>query len=78
MRYIIEKKSSVYVGLEDGVMSSLQSKGITYKASSHGDVLNCFAFNLQPWAREYLENNVQLLNNYVGEPLTPQQKLYGY
>ena len=66
----------LYVGMEDGVMSGLRAKGITYLAANTGDVLNGFAFNLQPWAREYLESNSHLLDGYVGQPMTPQQKLH--
>ncbi len=33
-----------------------------------------FSFNLQTWAREYLENNQYLLEYYVGQPMTPHQK----
>lgn len=74
--YIEGKQSSVYVGMDDGVMASLRAKGITYLAANMGNVLNGFAFNLQPWARQYLENNPELLDGYAGKPLTPQQKLY--
>ncbi len=74
--YIEGQQNSVYVGMEDGVMSGLRVKGITYLAANIGDVLNGFAFNLQPWAREYLEDNPNLLDGYVGQPMTPQQKLH--
>lgn len=74
--YIEGQQNSVYVGMEDGVMSGLRAKGITYLAANMGDMLNGFAFNLQPWAREYLESNPHLLDGYAGHPMTPQQKLY--
>ncbi|RMH20024.1 MAG: hypothetical protein D6698_04935, partial [Gammaproteobacteria bacterium] len=74
--YIEGQQNSVYVGMEDGVMSGLRAKGITYLAANMGDVLNGFAFNLQPWAREYLESNPHLLDGYSGQPMTPQQKLH--
>ncbi len=73
--YIQQQLHSVYVGHEDGVMAGLRAKGITYLPSSTGDVLNGFAFNLQPWAREYLVNNPHLLDGYVGEPMTPSEKM---
>jgi len=73
--YIEGQQNSVYVGMEDGVMSGLRAKGITYLAAKMGDVLNGFAFNLNPWAREYLESNPHLLDGYAGQPMTPQQKL---
>lgn len=41
-----------------------------------GSVLEGFAYNLQPWARDYLNDNPQLLDGHVGEPMTPQEKLH--
>ncbi|WP_417536780.1 super-infection exclusion protein B [Methylophaga sp.] len=74
--FIQGQQNSVYVGMEDGVMSGLRAKGITYLAANMGDMLRGFAFNLQPWAREYLESNPHLLDGYSGQPMTPQQKLH--
>ncbi|VEN74871.1 Superinfection exclusion protein B [Candidatus Desulfarcum epimagneticum] len=74
--YIDGQQNSVYVGMEDGVMSGLRAKGITYLAANMGDVLNGFAFNLQPWAREYLESNHHLLDGHAGRPRTPQQRIF--
>ena len=72
--YIEGQRNSVYVGIDDGIMSGLKTKGITYLAASMGSVLDGIAFNLQPWAREYLENNPHLLDGYAGRPMAPQQK----
>jgi len=72
--YIEGQQNTVHVGMDDGVMAGLRSKNITYLAANVGDLLNGFAFNLQPWARQYLEKNPQLLDGYVGEPRTPRQK----
>ena len=74
--YIEGQQNSVYVGMDDGIMSGLRAKGITYLAANVGSLIDGFAFNLQPWAREYLENNPHLLDGYAGQPMTPQQKLY--
>lgn len=74
--YIQGGLNSINVGMDDGIMSGLQSKGITYRASNMGNLLDGFAFNLQPWAREYLEKNPEILKGAVGRPLTPQQKLH--
>ena len=74
--YIEGQQNTVNVGMDDGVMAGLRSKGITYLAASMGDLLHGFAFNLQPWAREYLEKNPRLLDGYVGGPMTPRQKLH--
>ena len=74
--YIRHQKNTVSVGMDDGVMSGLEAKHITYCASSMGSVLEGFAYNLQPWARDYLNDNPQLLDGHVGEPMTPQEKLH--
>lgn len=74
--YIEEQLNTVHVGMDDGVMAGLRSKGITYLAANMGDLLNGFAFNLQPWAREYLQKNPHLLDGYAGAPMTPRQKLH--
>lgn len=74
--YIIHQKNTLYVGIDDGVMSGLETKQITYCASSTGSLLKGSAYNLQPWARDYLNDNPQLLDGHVGEPMTPQEKLY--
>ena len=73
--YIHEQQNSIHVGMDDGVMAGLRSKGITYLAANMGDLINGFAFNLQPWAREHLEKNPQLLDGHSGHPMTPGQKL---
>lgn len=67
--YIKEQKISVYARLEDGVMSSLEKKNITYRATKIGNGLNGFAFNLQSWARKYLEEDSNLLDGHVGQPM---------
>ena len=74
--FIDKQQNSVYVGMDDGVMAGLVTKRITYRASNMGHVFKGFAYNLQPWARTYLEQNSELLGGYVGEPLTPQQRLH--
>lgn len=74
--YVHSQQNSVYVGMDDGVMAGLRKKGVTYLAANMGDLLNGFAFNLQPWAREYLQSNPQLLDGFAGHPMTPRQKLH--
>jgi hypothetical protein len=74
--FIEGQMNSINVGMDDGVMAGLRAKGITYLAANMGSVLDGFAFNLQPWAREYLEKNPNLLEGAAGHPMTPQQKLH--
>ncbi|CAJ1762150.1 hypothetical protein PEKONANI_00066 [Aeromonas jandaei] len=74
--YIARKQNTIYVGMDDGIMAGLRAQGITYLAASMGDMHNGFAFNLQPWAREYLDKHPNLLDGYAGVPMTPRQKLH--
>ena len=76
VQFIHGQQNSIYVGMDDGIMAGLRSKGITYLAASMGDLLKGFAFNLQPWARDYLEQNPHLLEGHTGQPMTPRQKLH--
>jgi hypothetical protein len=73
--FIAGKKNSIKVGLDDGVMAGLSAKGITYCPTSRGSKLDGFAFNLYPWAREYLDENPNLLDGASGLPMTPQQRM---
>ncbi|MBA3581530.1 MAG: super-infection exclusion protein B [Gammaproteobacteria bacterium] len=66
--YIKDQKNTQYIGLEDGVMAGLRSKNITYCPTVMGNIIEGFAFNLEPWAREYLEKNPHLLNSYADYP----------
>jgi hypothetical protein len=58
--YIRDKKNTLYRLVVDGVMSGLTHKNITYLSikpvSAEG------AYNLNPWAREYLEKQPHLLD----------------
>lgn len=74
-QYLGRGRNTVHVGIEDGIMGGLEAKGITYRASDVGDLLTGFPFNLQPWAREYLEQNPHLLDGHTGRPLTPGERL---
>ncbi len=47
--------------IQDGVAQGLASETIIYRIASVGDMLDGFAFNIQPWAWEYLNKNKELL-----------------
>ena len=59
--YIIEGQNTQYFSMEDGVVGGLTAKNILYRASNISARWTTFAFNMQPWAREHLEQNPQLL-----------------
>jgi len=75
--YILDGQNTVYVGLDDGVMQGLASKRITCRVSGVGNILQGFPFNLNDWARTYLEMNPGLLHGAIGEPLTPEERTFG-
>lgn len=72
--YIANSENTQYFAIEDGVAQGLKEKGIIYMASTVGSILDGFAYNLQPWAREALENDPELLEGAGSQPLTPRQR----
>jgi hypothetical protein len=73
--YIIEKKNTIKYSIEDGIAQGLSAKKILFRPSSVGDMIDGFAYNLQPWARRYLEMNQNLLDNAGQKPLSPRKQL---
>lgn len=63
--YILEQETTQYFLMEDGIKGSLEAKGILYRASNMGDLIDGWAYNLQPWAREHLQNNPELLEGFT-------------
>lgn len=61
-------ENTLYFRVQDGVAGGLVAKQILYRSSTVGSIVSGFAHNLQPWAREYLEKNPQLLE---GANMTP-------
>ena len=62
--YISERKNTLYIAIQDGVMGGLLAKKITYPSSNVFDP-HRRPYNLNPWAREYLEKHPELLNSAV-------------
>jgi hypothetical protein len=59
--YITRQTRSQPLDIRDGVVNSLVSAGIIYRASSVG-VFTDFAFAIQPWAWTYLNKHPNLLD----------------
>lgn len=59
--YIHKKTKNAYFDMADGVVGSLEIQGIVYK-SVDIPVGNNFAYNIQTWAWDYLNENPHLLN----------------
>lgn len=66
--YIIEDENTQYFLIEDGIAGGLERKKIIYRSSDAGNILRGWAYNIQPWAKEYLTISPFLLE---GASLTP-------
>lgn len=73
--FIMNGRNTVKVGMDDGIMGGLVAKKICYMSSNMFDLLEGASFNLEPWARSYLERHPHVLDGAVGVPLTPRQKM---
>lgn len=63
--FIQAKVTSQKFPLDDGIRGSLEAKGIIYQASNMGNLVDGWAYNLQPWAKEHLEANPRLLDGGI-------------
>lgn len=59
--YIRDQVASVTYNLNDGAVRGLEEKGVLYRASSVSSYGLGFPFNMQPWAREILTAEPELL-----------------
>ena len=69
--YVFGNVNTQYFQLEDGVVGGLVGKAILYQASRVGRMLTGFAYNIQPWAREYLTKKPHLLEGANPNPEGP-------
>lgn len=69
--FVLEHQNTQYHTLQDGVAAGLVAKNILYLPSTMGRKLTGFAHNIQPWAKEYLVKNRQLLEGANPEPEGP-------
>lgn len=53
--YIIDDTNTQYFSMDDGISRGLEAKGIIYCASNLSKQGGGFAYNIQPWARDYLK-----------------------
>jgi hypothetical protein len=58
--FINNQTRSQYLSIENGVVNGLEHENIIYRASNIGR-LDEWAYNIQPWAWEYLNNHRELL-----------------
>jgi len=60
--FILQGKNTLYFSIQDGIAGGLVAKKIIYMSSQVGNMFSGFAYNLQPWAREYLCEHIDLLS----------------
>ncbi len=75
--YILTDCRTQYFSVEDGVVTGLEQAKVIYRASSVGDLYGKgFAFNIQPWAWEYLKDRKELITK--GVPRDEQGRVIKY
>ncbi len=67
-RYISKDVSTLKFPLGNGVADNLEAKGLLYRASRIGNVIDGFPYTIVPWVRDYLIEHPSLL-------LTPQERI---
>ena len=60
-KYIDKDTQSQQLGTMDGIAEGLVAKRILYRSSSLGTADAYFAYNIQPWAWDYLKKHPELL-----------------
>jgi hypothetical protein len=55
----------LYIPMENGVIGGLQAKEVVFQSSNVFDITEGIPYNLQTWARQYLNENPALLNGAV-------------
>lgn len=59
--YILAKQKTQYFPIQDGVVMGLVSDKIIFQSSTLGFMTTGFAFNIQPWAWDYLRKHPELI-----------------
>lgn len=75
--FIHQNKNTICCNFEDGIAGGLLAKDIIYRASNTVNILEGTPYNLQPWARDHLNKNPQLLKGASGRPMTNEEKTFG-
>ena len=69
--YVLNDENTQYFLIEDGVAGGLVAKGMIYQSSSIGSMLEGFAYNIQPWVKEYLQEHPECLEGANPNPSGP-------
>jgi hypothetical protein len=60
-RFIFGNTRSQYLNFQNGDVKLLEREHIIFMASNTGNLIRGFAYNIQPWAWDYLKQNLHLL-----------------
>jgi hypothetical protein len=60
-KFVHNGTTTEYFRMSDGVVGGLRDRGILYRSSSLSRSYDVFAYNVQPWAWEYLNSHPKLL-----------------
>jgi hypothetical protein len=60
--FVRDQRASRNFSIDNGVVGGLVAKRILFRSSNMGDLVRGFPYNLQPWAREVLNENPTLLD----------------
>lgn len=71
--YIQDGTRTQNLPIDSGIVSGLVHEGVIYRASDVGSLLQGFAFNIQPWAWDYLNSHADLLVPSVDVRKAPQR-----
>jgi len=69
--YVQRDENTQYFLIEDGVAGGLVAKKIIYQSSQIGSIVDGWAFNIQPWAKNYLKSHPELLHGSNPNPQGP-------
>lgn len=73
--YIDGGRTTIHFQVDDGIIGGLLARKIVFRSSNMFDLVDGVPYNLQPWAREQLESNRQLLDGATGQPIDANQDL---
>jgi hypothetical protein len=71
--FINNQTQSQYLPMDNGVVNGLEIKKVIFRASDIGN-LDEWAYNIQPWAWEYLNNHPELLTLNQNEMLNDENR----
>ena len=60
--YVEGQTKTQYLSMADGVVGGLEAERVLYRASDLGRSVDYFAYNMQPWAWDYLNKHPKLLS----------------